>query len=248
KGPDDRKLVLSGLAAIAHPAALEATEPFLKDAATRNEAELATLAVARAIMGSAPAEAKSAAARLAKSKNAAVRKQAAGILATMDRLGGYITAWQVAGPYEQRGKDGAALIDVAFAPEKADAKGVAWKPLPVNAASKTPWMLDLFSGPDRACYVRTWVHSAKAQKARVELGDDDGSKIWLNGKVVHASAPGGVATPGEHKIPIALLAGWNPVLMKVTQYSGPWQFCFRIRAADGDEMDGIRVQAMPPEK
>jgi len=78
---EDRKLLLAGLGEIADPAALKTIEPFLKDAVVQKEAEFAYLKVAKSIMGSARAESKAAAQKLAKeAKNAAVRKQAAGIV------------------------------------------------------------------------------------------------------------------------------------------------------------------------
>jgi len=251
KRPEDRKLVLSGLAGVADPAALEAIEPFLKDPATRDEAELALVSVARAVVGMTPTEATAAARRLAaESKNATVRDQAAAILAAIERLGDYVTAWQVAGPYEQEGKDGSQLIDVAFPPEEAaKAEAVAWRTLPVSTQDSQPWMLQLhtlFGGPDRACYVRTWVHSDQEQPALLEFGTDDGSKVWLNGKVVHADGTGGAAVPGEHKVSVGLRKGWNALLLKVTQYSGPWQFCLRILTEKGERLPGLRVRAGPP--
>jgi hypothetical protein len=43
-----------------------------------------------------------------------------------------------------------------------------------------------------------------------------------------------------------LKAGWNALLIKVTQCSGPWEFCFRIRQSDGSRLEGLQVQAAPP--
>jgi hypothetical protein len=250
KRPEDRKLVLSGLAKVADPAAFGAIEPFLADAATRNEAELALVSVARAVMGVAPSEATAIAKRLAtESKNKAVRGQAAGVLRATERLADYVTTWQMAGPYEQAGKDGAALIDIAFPPEKPTAKGVAWRILPIATAGPQPWMFQfqsVFGGENRACYIRTWLRPQKAGAARLEFGADDGSKVWVNGKVVHADGTGGAATPGEHKVKVMLVEGWNVLLVKVTQYTGPWQFCLRVRSEKGDHLPGLRVRATPP--
>lgn len=251
KRVEDRKLVLSGLAKVADPATVEAIDPFLKDPATRQEAELALLSVARGILGVAPSEARAVAERLAAdSKNDAVRKQAAAIVRSVERLGDYVTAWQVTGPYEQAGKDGAQLIDVAFPPESPKAEGVTWRVLPVSTEGQQPWMLQLhplFGGPDRACYVRTWVHSPEAQPAVLEFGTDDGSKVWVNDKVVHADGEGGAAAPGEHKVRVKLQKGWNALRLKITQYSGPWQFCLRIRSDQGERLPGLRVRAVPRE-
>ncbi len=250
KRVEDKRLVLSGLAKVADPAALEAIEPFLSDPATRDEAELALINVAQVIMGIAPSEAKAVAKRLAaESKSQAVRSRAAKVIRSVERFSDYVTAWQVAGPYERKGKDGSQLIDVAFPPESANAKGVAWRILTTRTQGKQPWMLEfhpLFGGENRACYVRTWVHSDKVQAALLEFGTDDGSKVWLNGKVVHADGAGGAAVPGEHKVPVQLRKGWNALLLKVTQYTGPWQFCFRIRSGKGERLPGLRVHAASP--
>ena len=89
-------------------------------------------------------------------------------------------------------------------------------------------------------------HSDKAQAALLEFGMDDGSKMWLNDEVVHADGEGGAATPGEHKVRVALRKGWNALLIKITQYSGPWQFCFRIRGARGEALPGLSARATPP--
>ena len=83
---DDRKIILSGLANVADPAALKLVEPFLADAQVQAEAELAALNIAAAIAGSAPAEAKSVATRIqTESKNKAAQKRAAKILGELQK-------------------------------------------------------------------------------------------------------------------------------------------------------------------
>ena len=42
---------------------------------------------------------------------------------------------------------------------------------------------------------------------------------------------------------VGLREGWNALVMKVTQDTGPWQFCLRIRAPDGGEIGGLRADA-----
>lgn len=78
---DDRKVLLSGLANVADPAALKLVEPLLADAEVQAEAELALLNIAAGLTKSAPADAKAAATKLqAESKNQATREKAAKIL------------------------------------------------------------------------------------------------------------------------------------------------------------------------
>ena len=79
--PEERKLVLACLANVADPAALKLVEPYLTDNKVKAEAELATLGIARAIIGSARDEARAAANKLLeKSTNDTVRKEAAAII------------------------------------------------------------------------------------------------------------------------------------------------------------------------
>ena len=247
--PQTRTLVLGALARVAHPAALKLVEPHLAAPAVRAEAELAALGVARAIAGAAPETAGAALTRLARSAQSAdVRKQAQQTLTAIGKRGDYVVAWQVCGPFLKDGMIGSQLLHAAFPPEQGDADA-AWRLLPLGAPGK-PWMLDLAgalgAGEHRVCYVRTWLHSDKAQPARLEFGTDDGNKAWLNGKLVHAKNVGGAAVPGGYKANVALRKGWNALVLKVTQWSGPWQFCLAIRGRDGGKLDRVQTDCLYP--
>ena len=250
KRPEEKKLVLAGLANLSHPAALAMAESCLADESVSAEAAMAVVNVARAIMGAYRDEVKTAMAKLAAStKNADLKRQAEDIIRQIDRLGDYIAAWQVSGPYAESGKVYAQLFDTVFPPEKPDAKGVEWRPLPAEPnPAGGPVIFDLLKavgGEERAAYVRTWIRSEKAQDARLEIGVDDGIKVWLNGKVVMAENRGGACIPGTFKTDLALREGWNPVLMKVTQSTGPWAFCVRLAKRDGGKLEGIRADGTP---
>lgn len=245
---EDRKVILSGLANVADPAALRLLEPLAGDAAVQAEAEAAMLTVATALMGSAPTEAKAVATKLqAGSKNEVTRDRAAKLLAQMEKVEDFITTWQVSGPYTKAAQ-GSSIFATAFPPEQADGKA-AWRPLPAGTKVNAPGMLDLFAalgGESRAGYARTWVHSDKAQRVRIEFGTDDGHRLWLNGKLLAEANRGGAAVPGDFKVEADLKAGWNLVLLKVTQDTGPWEFCLRIRTPAGARLEGLRTQATPP--
>lgn len=245
---EDRKVILSGLANVADPGALKMLEPLLADEPVRAEAEAAMLTVATGIAGSAPTEAKAVAARLrADSRNVVTRDRASRLIEQMEKLEDFIITWQVSGPYTQP-EPGRSIFATVFAPEQPDGQA-AWRPLPAGNRADKPGMLDLFAalgGERRAGYVRTWVHSETAQPVRIELGTDDGHKLWLNGRLIAEANRGGAAVPGEFKVATELRAGWNPLLLKVTQDTGPWEFCLRIRQPDGGRLEGLRLQAIPP--
>ena len=250
KRPEEKKLVLAGLASLSHPAALAMAESCLADEAVTAEAALAVANVARAIMGTYREEVKAAMTRLAATAgNTDLKWQAAEILRQIDLMGDYVAAWQFCGPYAESGKKYLEIFDIVFPPEKPDAKDVQWRLLPADAnPAGGPVVFDLLKavgGEERVAYVRTWIRSQKAQDARLEIGVDDGIKVWLNGKVVVAENRGGACIPGSIKADVTLREGWNPLIMKVTQSTGPWAFCMRLAKRDGGRLEGVSADGTP---
>jgi hypothetical protein len=242
--PEEKKLVLGGLSNLNHPAAIAMAEACLDDPAVRAEASLAVVQVARALAAAYPDEALAALKRLAaKADDAGVKKQAGDLVQQIEKSGDFITSWQVTGPYEEAGKDYIALFDIPFPPEKADAKDVAWRVISAPPDPAKPGLVDLLklvdTGEQKLVYVRTWIQSPKAQEARLEFGSDDGIKIWLNGQVVYGASAGGKCVPGAHKADVALKEGWNLLFVKITQCSGPWEFCGRVAKRDGTHLEGV---------
>ena len=223
--PQEKKMVLAALAKSGEPGAIEIVEPMLADSDVRAEAELSMLGIIRNMTGPMPDEARTAAQTLRnKSKNEKVKKEAAVVIRLIDKFEDYIMAWQVCGPYS---KPFADTFDTAFGPEEAGAEDVSWKKLAIRKTGNRPWMFDLraaIGGQRKAGYARTWVHC----------------------QLVHADNAGGPAVPGEHKVPVTLQKGWNALLLKVTQDTGTWQFCFAIRKPDGSKLEGLRIRASEP--
>jgi len=249
KRPEEKKLVLAGLANLGHPAALGMAESLMADEAVGAEARLALISVARAIMGSYREEVCAAMTRLASTtKDADIKRQAQEIARQVDRLGEYLAAWQVSGPYAESGKNYLLLFDTVFPPEKPGSTGLEWRALPVPEVQGGPVVFDLLKavgGQECVAYVRTWIHSDKAQDARLEAGVDDGIKIWLNGQVVLAANRGGKCVPEEFRADVSLRQGANPLLVKVTQSTGPWAFCIRLVKRDGKRLEGVRADCNP---
>jgi len=247
--PQEKKMVLACLAKSEEPGAIEIVEPLLVDNNVRAEAELSMLGIIRNMTGPMPDEARMAAQTLRnKSRNETIEKEAAAVIRLVDKFEDYIMAWQVCGPYS---KPFADTFETAFGPEEAGAGDVSWKTLPIRKTGGRPWMFDLraaIGGQRKAGYARTWVHCDAEQAARLDFGTDDGNKVWLNGKLVHANGAGGAAVPGEHKVPVILQKGWNALLLKVTQDTGTWQFCFAIRKPNGNKLEGLGIRASEPIK
>jgi hypothetical protein len=242
---NEKRMVLSELATVKSYAGLKMAAIYLDDDQLRREAEVAIVKIAGGIFGSCPQTSKEILSKIiSTTSNDSVKKQATGIINQINKFGDFITAWQVSGPYMRQNVLGPELFDTQFAPEKAetDAK---WGILPASEDSGRPWLIQLeriFGGDNRVAYVRNKVWSDKDQQVRLELGSDDGIKVWLNGEVVHANNAARGIKPGDDKVNVNLKKGWNAMMMKVTQGGGGWGACAKFRTVDGGDIKGLKFQ------
>ena len=245
--PEEKKLGLTELANLPHPGALKLAESLCADAAVKAEAEAAAVRIAATLLGSHRAEAKAALDRLAADASPAARAAASKALDALDQHVGYITAWQVAGPFRQQGKQCQELFDIPFAPEQQGAKA-EWKALPPPADAALFWQADLLptaGGEQCVVYLRTRVIAPKETKANLEIGSDDGVKVWVNGKLVHANNIMRPIVAGQDKAEATLKEGANDFLLKITQNNMGCAACVRIRNADGSPIEGLRIEPGP---
>ncbi len=246
---EQKRLVLSGLAEIPDLEALKLAEPMLNDATVQLEAAKATTKIASALPYAQAEEAKAALTKVvATTTDTEAQKVAKDALKDLEDGADYIIAWEAAGPFMQEGKEYKDLFDIVFPPEKPNARGVKWTTMSLGSDAKRPWIMDLlqtFGGNQRVAYARTWVRSDERRPARLEVGTDDGVKVWLNHQVVHTNNTFRGLQPGSDKINITLDQGWNPLLLKVTQLNAGWAFCVRIRRPDGSHMDGLQFLRDP---
>nr|MDQ2730660.1 hypothetical protein [Armatimonadota bacterium] len=96
-----------------------------------------------------------------------------------------------------------------------------------------------------AGYVLTWVKSPKDMPVMFGTGSDDGLKMWVNGQAVY-DHPGarGLKFDDDH-VNANLKAGWNSVLMKVTNGSGGWALIFRVADPNGLPVPGLEFSNEP---
>lgn len=242
----EKKMVLSGLADVKSIGALQMAADYLKDKALQQEAEFAVVKIAEAIRGSHPQQSKDMLKKVIQvSKNDSLRQRAQEAINQIERFDDYLVAWQVSGPYTKDEADGTQLFDIAFGPEEPNARDVVWRIMPVGTNKDRPWLMELdkaLGGNNRAGYLRNKVWSDKSQKVRLELGSDDGIKVWLNGQLVHANNVTRPAGPAQDKVEVTLKQGWNRLLLKITQNGGEWAACARLRRLDGGKLEGLKVQ------
>lgn len=247
---DQKRVVLAGLAEIPDPQALALAEPMLRESSIQLEAGQTITRIATALPYAQAEAATNALARvLVAISDSGARKATEEALKVIQDGADHIMTWQIAGPYHQNGKEYNELFDIAFPPENPAAQDVEWKAMPPGPDAKRPWIMDLLQalgGNQRVAYARHWVYSNRQQPALLELGTDDGVKVWLNDQVVHTNNTFRGLQPASDKAQVSLTEGWNRVLLKVTQLNQGWAFCARLRTPNGSHMDGLRFSAEPP--
>jgi len=238
--PEEKRQALGVIATVRDPKALAMAEACLKDKAVTAEAASAMVKVARAIGGTHRDDAKDAIGRaVAATKSDAVHKQAKEALKFIEQFEDFIAGWMASGPY--KGKKTGKV----HPPEKPDAKGVKWKP--IVATGRQPGVVDLNKlvahRTNCSAYLKAQVWAPADMEARLEIGTDDGVKVWLNGQVVHNMDVPRSLEINADKVKVALKKGWNELLLKVTQGGGDWSACCRVRAVDGSKLPDLRYKA-----
>ena len=257
----ERKPLFDGVAEMQSLTTLVALEGWFQDASLQTDAGLAIVKLAGALSSKYKSESESVLMKVAASaKDGGLKGSAQQAIDRIHQYEDFVTTWLFSGPHmDKNEKD---LLKTPFPPEFGLAKaasedidldaeetenepdatkpGARWQ----SAAGKgdTTWMVDLMDlarGDNRVGYLRTWVHSDKAQKLQLQVGSDDGIKVWLNNKVVHTNDANRGIKPGDDKIDVDLKAGWNEVLMKIRQGGGSWAACARFRATDGKGATGL---------
>lgn len=251
----EKKMVLSALAEIESPQALNMAAEFLPDSTLRQEAEVAILKIAQAIQGRNAPNLRPVLQHVADGTNSdTTRKQAQELIEIAVRIEDHITDWQVCGPFTKKNEN---LLNFAFAPETSEEHppdslhrgkeaSLDWRAMPAETDPNNYWRLELdkvLGGDNRAAYLRTNVWSEQAQPARLELGSDDGVKVWLNGELAHTKDASRGVSPGDDVVEVTLKQGWNQLLLKVTNKGGGWGACARFRKPDGSRLVGLRVRA-----
>jgi HEAT repeat protein len=249
QSPEEQRVVLSGLATQPTLSSFQLVMTLVDQPAVQPEAVQALLRIAAGIAGQHPQIVQSAMRHtLALTSEPAQRQSIESLLAQMEATADYITAWNLAGPYTEPGKDYVALFDIVFPPEDVSAThDIPWTTLPDSSSRLHPGIVDLLKsvgGDQRVAYLRTAVFSPVQQPVILELGTDDGVKAWLNGSLVHAHNVARPLTIGSDKVPANLQAGWNVLLLKITQNNLGWEFTARFVQPDGSRLADLRIDPL----
>jgi HEAT repeat protein/type 1 glutamine amidotransferase len=237
----EKQKLLSEMTKIKSVSTLDLAANYLDDPQIKKETELAVMDIAKGVYESYPNQVRKSLEKiLAVSDSNDIKQQAQGIIGKLGEFEDYVTNWLYAGPYSQDGADGYQIFDIAFEPEK-DTNFSKWQKLPVSGSVIVD-LEKLIGGRLNAAYLIAHVNSTTEQAARFEIGSDDGIKVWLNGQQVHAVNAGRPVVRGQDKVAVTLKAGDNVIMLKVTNISGPWGACLRIRAQDGGKLAGLSFE------
>ncbi|MBN1817205.1 MAG: DUF1080 domain-containing protein [Sedimentisphaerales bacterium] len=112
-----------------------------------------------------------------------------------------------------------------------------WKP--VGGFAGLVDLAALIGGDNAAAYLVSRIWSQSDRQGVLEVGSDDGVKVWLNGKVVHANNASRGVSPGQDKVRVELKTGWNELMLKVVNGGGGWGACVRLADEQGNLLEGV---------
>ncbi|MEZ6125337.1 MAG: hypothetical protein R3C49_19485 [Planctomycetaceae bacterium] len=157
---------------------------------------------------------------------------------------GFLSAWKVAGPFDNKDMKGFAI---AYPPESnldlsAEYEGqlgpVTWKELTTDddyGIVDIAKSIENYKGS--LMYAATTYISAADQEVELRLGTPNAWKLWVNGQLVfereeyHRSS-----TMDQYKVPVTLKSGPNIILLKICQneQDQPWaqRYQFQLRVCD----------------
>ena len=242
----EKKLVVAGVSEVSSMEALQYVEARQQDPAVAAEATQAVIRIAGNISGAYREEiARRMNTYIQQDTNEAVKKLAQNVLDGLAGYEDYITAWQFAGPYYEEGVPATNFFDKQYSPE-TDPDSVNWSLTPMGLDRGQPWKVhfaQFIGGEERVAYLRTTITSASRQDVILEVGSNDGCKVWWNGELLEAlNVPRGLS-PGQDQLPVTLKAGENKLMIAVYQHGGDWAATARLRTKDGQAVTGITQSA-----
>jgi alpha-mannosidase len=97
-------------------------------------------------------------------------------------------------------------------------------------------------------YCHVYLHVPTARQVNLLLGSDDGIAVWVNGQRVFLFEAMRACVMDENIVPVELVAGYNRILVKVTQYGGAWAFAVRVLSISGTPLTDARLSLDDPLK
>jgi tetratricopeptide (TPR) repeat protein len=159
---------------------------------------------------------------------------------------GWMRDWWVIGPFDnERGRSFKAPQPVEKKVDLDDElqgkeRVVRWRRVPVQPTFGLIDLDAMLRPNDQAlAYAVAWVKSDKAQDAALRVASDEAVKAWCNGREVLSRDVRRELGFDQDAVAVRLNEGWNQVLLKVCDQTGPWAFRVRLTAPDGSALAGV---------
>jgi alpha-glucosidase (family GH31 glycosyl hydrolase) len=169
-----------------------------------------------------------------------------------------INGWWLAGPFDAADAPrldaefaGRTTVDPAETWTGKDGAPAKWVRALRPVQSGTDLTRDFFvalpkwfgTHPHNACaYAIAYVDSPSARRARLLIGSDDGNRVWLNGKEVHAKSVGRPYAPRQDSADVELAAGRNVIVVRIDQQTGDWGFSVAVTDEAGRGLPGLTCE------
>lgn len=163
----------------------------------------------------------------------------------------YIRSWLINGYYSNTVK--AEILTKDYLGGEADVvpkdgdqtAGVTWRKLD-SSTDKVDLLPSFPAASYCAAYAFTYVYAPADVNGEIRLGSDDGNAVWVNGQSVYANNSFRGYIEDQDTAPISLKAGWNNLLVKISQKDGGWGFSARICDSAGNSIPGVIYSTIPP--
>jgi len=170
----------------------------------------------------------------------------------LERLG-FLSGWQVAGPFDDEGKRG---FDAVYPPEGAidlagrypgKAREVGWRPVPPEAQVMGFVSLGSLLRPNRevTVYALAVVDSPHDQRADLWIGASGAVKAWVDGRLVLSDRAYHPARLDQLGVRVTLHRGPNRILLKLCSADARLGFYARMADPSGRAL-ALASVALPP--
>ncbi len=143
------------------------------------------------------------------------------------------TGWWIAGPFPGElntphapetatmGDSRESFVSQNLHAIVAEMAGTSWQRRHTDGDGYLDLAVRLESAGQETVYAREHVFSPTEQQVALLIGWDDGIRLWVNGTFVYENRRSATARLGQTAVPVTLRPGWNTILAKGANYTGP---------------------------
>jgi len=156
---------------------------------------------------------------------------------TVEQIGWWPGEWNVILPFDNTGEDQPGY-SAMYPPEEGinfdsayTGKGgslVKWQVVRANENGYLDFKPLVSDNRDNVAYVLVYAHCPQFGLRKMFMGTDDGGKLWVNDKFIWGENIARSARRNDDSPMAYFNAGWNKILIKVTQVARGWGLYFRI--------------------